>query len=201
MPTDPSPTVHLSPLEIWYMYKTKILTYAGIVAAALIFFGAYELHSYQQTTGSQSLYDKAETVADFQAVLKKYPGTVAAGNAALRLGDKLREEKKYDESEAVLRDFVAKNPGHPLASGGWTSLAATYEMQGNLEAALEANASAIAKFPDNYTTPIAMTAQARIYLMKGQKDDARRIYQDIMARFPRSLYARKSQQELLLMKK
>ena len=201
MPTDPAETVHLQPIEIWYMYKTKILTYAAIIAAVLIVMGTYQFHDYMVTIGSQDLYQKAGTAAEFQAVIKKYPGTVAAGNAALRLADKLREEKKYDEAIAVLRSFTEKYPAHPLAAGGWLSLASTYEAQGKLDEALEVNASTISKYPDAYTTPIAMMAQARIYLDKGKKDDARRLYQDVTARFSESVYAREAFRQLHFIKK
>ena len=81
MTPDSAETVHLTPLEMWYMYKTKILTYAGIITAALVLYAAYQLHDYLRTTGSQNLYAKAQTAADYEAVLKQYPGTAAAGAA------------------------------------------------------------------------------------------------------------------------
>ncbi|MEI6561876.1 MAG: tetratricopeptide repeat protein [Verrucomicrobiota bacterium] len=201
MTPEPAETVHLTPLEIWYMYKTKILTYAGIIIAALVIYAAYQLHDYLRTTGSQELYAKAQSVADFEAVLKQYPGTVAAGDAALRMGEKLRTEKKYDESAAVLRNFVEKYPTHPLAAGGWTGLAATYEMQGKLDEALAANTSALSKFPDAYTAPIAMMSQARIYKLKGDKEGARRAYENVANRYRGTLYAREAMQELHLLKR
>jgi len=201
MTPEPAESVHLTPLEIWYMYKTKILTYAGIIIAALLIYAAYQLYVYRRTSGSEELYAKAQTVAGYEAVLKQYPGTVAAGNAALRMGEKLRSEQKYDESAAVLRNFVEKYPTHPLAAGGWTSLAATYEMQGKLDEALAANTSALSKFPDAYTAPIAMMSQARIYKLKGNKEDARRTYENIANRYRETLYAREAMQELHFLKK
>lgn len=201
MSTDSAETVHLNPLEIWYLYKTKILMYVGIIAAALAIFAIVQFMQYRRTTGSQSLYEQAQTEADFRAVIQQYPGTAVAGNAALRLADKLRAEKKYDEAVTVLRTFVEKSPEHPLAAGGWTSLGATYEAQGKLDEALQANASAISKYPDAYTTPIAMMAQARIYVLKGKKDDARRTYQDVAGRFQQSMYGREAMRELHFLKK
>ncbi len=201
MTPDPAETVHLTPLEVWYMYKTKILTYAGIITAALVLYAAYQLYDYLRTTGAQTLYAKAESVADFEAVLKQYPGTTAAGDAALRLGEKLRAEKKYDESAAVLRNFVEKYPAHPLAAGGWISLGATYEIQGKLNEALAANASALSKYPDAYTAPIAMMSQARLYKLQGKKEEAARTYQDVASRYQGTFYAREAMQELHFLKK
>ena len=201
MPTEPTETVHLTPLEIWYMYKTKILTYAAIIAAVLVIIGSYQLYSYLRITGSESLYAKAESTADFQAVMQKYPGTVAAGNAALRLADKLRSEQKYDEAVTVLRAYLEKYPGHPLAAGGWISLAQTYEIQGKMDSAMEAYTSAISKYPEAFTAPIAMMGQARINLLKGKKEEARRIYQDVAARYQQSIYARQALSEAKFIKK
>ncbi|MEI8233385.1 MAG: tetratricopeptide repeat protein [Verrucomicrobiota bacterium] len=201
MPNEPEEIVHLNPVEIWYLYKTKILLYGGILLAALVIFAAFQLHDTLRTNGSEALYEKAQTDGNFQAVLQQYPGTIAAGNAALRLADKLRTEKKYDEAVAVLRAFAEKNPRHPLAAGGWISLASTYEIQGKLDEAMEANTSAISKFPDAYTTPLAMMAQARIYLLKGQKDEARRAYQDVSTRFQQTVFARQARRELLFIQR
>ena len=201
MTPEPAENVHLTPLEVWYMYKTKILTYAGIMTAALAIYAAFLLHDYLRTSGSQELYAKAQTVADFEGVMKQYPGTVAAGDAALRMGEKLRAEKKFDESAAVLRQFVEKYPSHPLAAGGWTSLAATYEIQGKLDEALAANASVLSKFPDAYTAPIAMLSQARIYKLKGSKEEARRAYENVANRYRGTVYAREAMQELHFLKK
>jgi TolA-binding protein len=202
MPTDPAAEpVHLNPIEIWYIYKTKILTYAGIILTGLIIFAAIQLIDYRRAQGSQSLYEQAKTADDFRAVIQQYPGTPVAGDAALRLGALLREEKKFDESAAVLRNFAEKYPGHPLAAGGWTSLGATYETQGKLDDALQANASAISKYPEAYTTPIAMMAQARIYAAQGKKEEARRTYQDVASRFQQSIYGRQAMREIHFLKK
>lgn len=201
MPNEPAEVVHLSPLEIWYLYKAKILLYGGILLAALVIFGGFHLRETLRANGSQALYASAKTADDYRAVLKKYPGTVAAGNAALRLADLLRAEKNFDEAATVLRAFVEKYPTHPLAAGGWLSLGSTYEDQGKLDEALEANAAAISKYPDSYATPLAMLAQARIYLLKGQKDDARRLYQDVASRFQQTIYARQAKTALLFIQK
>jgi outer membrane protein assembly factor BamD (BamD/ComL family) len=201
MPNEPAEVVHLSPIEIWFMYKSKILLYGGILLAALLIFGGFQIRESLRTNGSQSLYASAKTADEYRAVLQQYPGTVAAGNAALRLADLLRTDKKYDEAESVLRSFVEKYPTHPLVAGGWLSLASTYELQNKLDQALEANGTVISKYPDSYATPLAMMAQARIYLLKGQKDDARRTYQDVVSRFQQTIYARQAQRELFFIQK
>ena len=200
-PQKPAEHVHLDPIEFWYMYKTKILTYGGIVLAAALITLAVATANYVRTTNSETLYAQAQTAANFQAIVQKYPGTPAGGNAALRLGELLRRDGKYDESAAVLRTFAEKYPKHPLAPGAWTSLAVTYETQGKLNEALSAYETAIAKYPEAYTTPLAMMAQARINLQKGSKDEARRIYTDVTARYGQTIYGQEAQRELHFIQK
>lgn len=193
--------VHLDPIEFWYMYKTKILLYGGLIlAVALITLGG-AVRNHLRTVNSEALYAKAETDAEFRAITEQYPGTPAAGNAALRLGEKLRSQGKYDESIAALRAFAEKYPKHPLAAGAWTSMAVTYEDQGKPDDALNAYAAAISKYPDAYTTPLAMMAQARLNLEKGNKDEARRIYSDVVARFGQTLYGQEAQHDLHFIQK
>ncbi|XHR27060.1 MAG: tol-pal system YbgF family protein [Chthoniobacteraceae bacterium] len=201
MPTDPAENIHLSPMEIWFMYKTKILLYGGIILALIFVIVGAQIRSYTRLTNSEALYAKAETVADFRAIAEDYAGTPAGGNASLRLGEKLRAEGKYDESIAALRQFVDKYPKHPLAAGGWTSMGVTYEKQGKIDEALAAYTDGITKYPDAYTTPLAMMAQARLNLEKGNKDEARRIYTDVTARFGQTLYAQEAMRALHFIQK
>ena len=188
-------------LVFWYHNRRKILIYAGFIVAAFAVYGIFEFVNQQRRAESQQLFAKAESVADFRKVMEAYPGTRVAGNAALEIAAKLREEKKYDEAVTVLRNFIAKYPEHPLVNGAWTSLAATYELQGDLDKALDTYQQVASKSPNAFTTPVAMMAQARIYAQKGKKDDARRIYQDVLARYQDSIFGSEASRELRFLKK
>jgi len=201
MSTEPVSPEVFEPLVFWVEHKQKILTYATIVVIAIGGYGIYEFSTEQKAAESQALFASADSVTDFQNVLKKYPGTRVGGNAALELADKLRQDKKYDEAVATLKEFIAKYPQHPLLAGAWASLASTYEMQGKLDEAFDAYQTTASKFPDAFTTPIAMMAQARISAQKGKKDDARKMYQDVAARYQESVFGREAMREQRLLKK
>jgi len=192
MSNDPAEKVHLSPIEFFYLYRTKILIYGGILLLALLTYASMQVNKHLRLSGSEALYEVAAAPGDFQAIIAKYAGTPAAGNAMLRLAQLLRAEGKYDESASVLRDFLEKYPNHPLACGGWTSLGITLERQGKIDAALEAYKMAITKYPDSYATPVAMMAQARLALERGDANEARRVYQDVASRFSRTPYAQEA---------
>jgi len=168
---------------------------------ALLAYADVQMRAYLRASGSEALFAQANTAGGFRNVMTQFPGTNAAGNAALRLGQVLRDEGKFDESAEVLRAFVEKYHTHPLASGGWTSLGITLEKQGKMEEAVEAYTMAITKFPDAFTTPPAMMAQARIALAKGKPDEARRIYQDVASRFAQTSYGQEAMRNLRFIQK
>jgi TolA-binding protein len=201
MSTEYVPPADFDSEDFWERNKGKLLAYAGVIGLLLASYGIYQYSVIKKTNDSQMLYAKATTEADYQNVIKTYPASVVGGDARLTLADKLRSEGKYDEAVNTLRDFIAKNPKHPLAAGAWTSLGVTYEMQNKPDEALDAYQQGATKYPDAYTTPIAMMAEARIYAQKGKSEDARRVYEDVVSRFPESIFQPQAMRELKYIKK
>ncbi len=201
MSTEPASPDLFESADFWEENKTKILLYGSVLVLALASFGVYEFQRQSKAASSQAAYAQASTETELKAVAKDFAGTPSAGDATLQLADKLREEKKYDEAVTVLRDFIAKYPEHPLIAGGWTSLAATYELQGKQDEALEAYQQTASKFPTTYAAPVAMNAQARLLAAKGNKDAASRMYEDVVARYPESIYAREAMREMRFLKR
>ena len=188
-------------LVFWYHNRRKIIIYAGVLVAALALYGVVEFMNQQRRTASQELFAKATSQEDFRNVMKTYPGTRVAGNASLKLAEKLRDEKKFDESITVLQEFIAKQPEHPLIAGAWTGIAVAHELKGDLPKALDTYQQVVSKFPSAYVTPLALLAEARIYAQLGKKEDARRTYQDVMARYQESVFAAEANRELRFLKK
>ena len=188
-------------LVFWYHNQRKILIYVGVIVVALAAYGIIQFIDLKRRNDSQEMFAKATSVEALRAVTLAYPGTRVGGNAILMMADKLREEKKFAEAAAALQEFIAKYPEHPLAPGAWTSLATTYETQGDLDKALDTYQQVVSKLPSAYTTPIAMMAQGRILLQRGKRDDARRIYQDVVARYQDSIFAGEANRELRFLKK
>jgi TolA-binding protein len=195
MLTEPVSPESFEPLEFWDEHKTKILIYAAVLIVVLGGYGLVQLVHHRRVAEAERLYASATSVADFQNIVQKFSGTQVGGNAALELADKLRAEGKYDESIKVLTDFRTTYRDHPLLNAAWASLAATYELQGKLDQALDTYQQVISKFPNAYTTPLAMLAEGHVYRTLGKKDDARRTYQDIVARHPETAFAREAMRE------
>ena len=188
-------------LAFWEEHQSKIILGAIVILLAAGGFVSFQLASVRKVNNAQAALATASSVDQLQAVIKDFQGTAAAGNASLLLAGKLRDEKKYDEAIAVLREFVDKNPAHPLAGGGALSIAATLEVQGKVDEAVQAYQDVATKYPESYAAPFALLAQANIESSKGKPSDARRSYESIVSLYPESLLAQQALQEMKMLKK
>jgi TolA-binding protein len=181
----------------WHKHRQQIVLGLALLVAGLLIFAISQIVTHNRNESAQRLLSEAsEDAGKLAALIRQYPSTSAAGDARLMLAAALRKEKKFDESVATLREFIARSPNHPLISGAWLSLGMTYEAQGKLDEALNAYRDVAAKFPDSYSAPLAMLAQANILRTRGTTEESRRTYENLMAQFPDSLFAREAQMQL-----
>jgi len=93
-----------------------------------------------------------------------------------------------------------KYPTHPLIAAGDLGLAQTLDAQGKTSDALAAYEEVAAKYPDSYTAPVALLAQAAILKHEGKNDDARRVYENFVTQFPDSVFAPQAQAEMRMIR-
>jgi len=200
MASEPSYYENLEPLEFWDLHKSKIIAYGSLALLAAIAYSVYAIQSQNRENAARALYAEATTPADYQAVIEKASGSVVAGDASLQLADSLRSEKKYDEAIATLREFIDREPKHPLISGAWLSLATTFELQGKTDEAIASYQKTASQFPTAYSAPLAKMGEARLLAASGKKEEARMVYENIMAQHPESPVVREAQRELIFLK-
>ena len=133
------PALEMSESDLFWQEHCKKFA-GGLILVVLLILaaGAWSFWQSQQRSAAEALYSASAGPEGWREVLVKFPGTVAAGNAQLRLAEALRTEGKADEAASTLETFVAAQPEHPLASVGWLSLGEIRQMQKNDAAALEA---------------------------------------------------------------
>jgi TolA-binding protein len=187
-------------LLFWDRYRQFILIAAGVLILALAGFGIYEYQQSQLLAASGALLAQATTEDDYRALIDKYPGTVAAGNASLMLAGKLRADNKFDDAMQVLQTFLDKYPTHPLAHAGDLSIAETLEAQGKIDDAVTRYQEVAAKYPDSYSAPISILDQANILQAQGKTEEARRTFENFLAQFPDSVFAQQATAELHLLR-
>ena len=187
-------------LLFWDQYRQIILLVSGVVLLAAVFFGIYEYNQAQQIAAAGAALSQASSEDDFRQVMAKYPGTVSAGDAALFLAARLRQDRKYDGALQVLQDFLDKYPTHPLAHAGDLSYAETLEAQGKLDEAIARYEEVAAKYPESYSAPAAVIAEANILSTQGKTDQARRLYENFVAQFPDSIFSQEAMTEMHLLR-
>ena len=87
-----------------------------------------------------------------------------------------------------------------MAPAADVALALCAEARGENEEALEILDGFLAKHPDNFMTPIAVFAQARVLGSLGRLDEERAIYEDFIASNPDSLWITQAETALLSVK-
>ena len=181
------PALEMSESDLFWQEHWK--KFAGgliLVVLLILVAGAWSFWQSQQRSAAEALYSASAGPEGWREVLVKFPGTVAAGNAQLRLAEALRTEGKADEAASTLETFVAAQPGHPLASVGWLSLGEIRQMQKNDAAALEAFRTASGKYASSYAAPMALLAEARLLIAGGSRGEAKAVLDSIGISYPQT---------------
>jgi TolA-binding protein len=180
-------------------HKSRIGLYCALFAAALVVAAVFQVISHKRRQAAGLALAQAVGADDYRKVIAQYGSSTAGADAELLLAAKQREEKKYDDAAATLRDFIARHSDHPLISGAWLSLGATIEAQGKHDEALQTYTDLISKYSGSYSTPFAMIAQANIQREKGNAEEARRTIENMMAQFPDSPVVEEGRRLLMLL--
>ena len=186
----PSEPVSTFDLEIfWTLHKQKILFGAALLIAALlgssIYFGIQAVQSQQAIAA----YTAADSVEGWEAVIRRFPNAIAAGNSYLRIAAKQRDEGKYQESDSAYDSFIHHFSKHPLLVDAYTGLAANAELEKHPDKALGYYKDVTTQFGSSYQAPMALLHQARLTEAKGQFKEAQQLFETVVQRYPESVAA------------
>jgi predicted negative regulator of RcsB-dependent stress response len=179
------PALEMSSADLFWEEHWK--KFAGALAAlvvAILLVGAWMLYSSHVRSSAEALLSLAETPEALRNVVDRYPGSVPAGNALLRLAAMSRDEGSVEKASEDLETFVGSYSGHPLIGAGWLALGGVRELQGNTDAALEAYRTASGSYPKSYAAPLALLSEAKLISAKGASGEARAILESISVSYP-----------------
>ena len=175
---------------LWEKHKSKIIAGAvALLVLAVAVFG-WLLFSGSQRAAAEGAFAQAKTPADYRAVIDKYPSSPVAGDAALLLAKSLRDEKKYDEANAVLYRFAQAQPKHPFAPLAKVAGAENLALAGKVEQAVEALENTARTDPKSFAAPFAMWQAAELRAAAGKRDEALRAYRELTEMFSASIASR-----------
>lgn len=179
------PALEMTDSDLFWQehWKKFVWGLAGVVALILAV-GAWKLWTATTLNSAESLYGTAVTPEAWREVVRKYPGTVPAGNAQVRLAEALRASGDLPAAAAELEGFLAAQPEHPLAGAAWLTLGELRQIQGNSDGALEAYRTASSRYKSSYAAPLALVAEANLLKAQGAVGEARAVLESIGSLHP-----------------
>ena len=154
---------------------------------------SFDLTLAKMAYGQQKL---PEAKAGFENVLGKYSGEVAA-EAKLYLSRISFDQGNFAEAEAGFKDYLQNYDGDRFTDcAAEAGLAASQEALGNPAEAAASYEAIAKKYSSLPYAPDALSEAARIYLSLNQEDDARRVLQSLIDRYPESTLVSKARQDL-----
>jgi tetratricopeptide (TPR) repeat protein len=173
----------------WALHGKKVIWASIAVVIVLIAGGAYIGWQAFQSAQAQAAYDSAASIDSWQSVVDHFPGSVAAGNALLRIAAQQSIDGHFSDSDKTYQRFIREYPKHPFAVNGLMGLGSNAETEAKPEEALTYYVDIGKKFPTTYLAPVALLNQARLTEGKGQLEEARRLYELLVQRYPQSMLA------------
>ena len=173
----------------WALHGKKIIFAAIAALLVLLAVGFYFGWRTLQSSQAQAAYDSATNIEGWQTVADRFPGSIAAGNALLRIAAQQASDSHFAESDKTYQRFVRDYPKHPFAVNGLMGLATNAEAEAKPDQALGYYTEITSKFGTTYLAPMALLNQARLTEAKGQVKEARQFYEMVVQRYPQSVVA------------
>jgi TolA-binding protein len=216
--------IRRNPLAEWvgaalqFIQERKTLALGILVAIVVIGggFAAYTWHRTVQEREAQGLLVKAssamwggapgaqrnpdEAKKVYAEVAAKYPGTVAAEEALIRLGNLQFEASKYDEAIATYGNYLTSYPGGRFRVMAGIGKAYAEEAKGDLPAAEKTLTQLVDSVKDDPLAGEAYSSLAHVYEAMKKPEDALRIYNQIAERFPQTHWAQNALQRMSALK-
>lgn len=191
------PALEFSDSDLFWQahWKKFVVGLVGLVVL-ILGVGAWKLWTAATLSSAEALYSMATGADGWREVVQKYPGSLPAGNAQVRLAESLREAGNVPAAASELEKFLANQPAHPLAGAAWLTLGELRQIEGNPDGALEAFRTASSSHKTSYAAPLALLAEANLLKTKGSVSEARAVLQSVGSLHPGTPAAMVAEAEL-----
>lgn len=180
----------------WEKNKTAILGAVALLVLGGIGIGAWFVYSNLRNAAAQKLLAEATAIEEYEAIVAKYPGTMSAADALMRLAAAQREAGDLDKSTASFQKFLEKFPTHQLAGGALLGVGQNQDAAGKADAAVATYQQVVTQYPQSYAAPFAAYAEGEILLRRFQREEARRSFNMVVTQFAQSPAARMASSQL-----
>ena len=132
-----------------------------------------------------------------KAAADAYPGSPAGIQARYHMAGALAALGRYSDAQSAFDDVIARARAGSLY--GQMALLGKADAQshaGQLDAAIETWKGLVAKNPDQLPVDAVLMELARAYVQKGNRDEARKTFTEIVDKHPQSPYTQEARTEL-----
>lgn len=179
-------------LELWEQHGRRILIAAGVLALGGVFaFFIGRARTQAEIRASDELFratlavgqgDYASAAPMLQEIIDNGPGTRAARQAMLYLGDALAAQRKPAEAATWYQKFVDKTKSdRVLQQTGYLALGSAFEDAGQFAPAADAYQEAAKRATTDNDRGRAMLSEGRSRLRAGQSAKAAEVFRAILA--------------------
>ena len=164
----------------WKMI-TIAITGAVLLLVAVIVVRGYQQHHAQLAAEA---FTSAASIDEYEAVVRNYPGTIAAGNALLRKAEMLWAQGETQRSIDTLEQFLHEFEHHPLRPQTLISLGSRLEELDRPSAAEVHYRTVIEDYADTPYAPMAQLRLADVELADGNLESGRMLLETMPSTFP-----------------
>lgn len=155
---------------------------AVIVLAIFLYRGNREANERK----ASRMMGEARNVQALQAVINQYPATSAAKLSLLQAAKAQFDSGDYVTAQATYKEFLAKNPGHPMASIAELGIVHCTEGMGQADQALTSYVDFYGKHKDSFLAPVALFGKARCLKTLKRYKESKAAYEDFLVTHPKS---------------
>ena len=175
---------------------------AGILFFAIFFYMRWQALEYSASDRLSAAYifltmgDRTRGVETLNDTVSNYPNAPASYQARLTLGDFLIEEGKYDEALPFLQKTYEKGKPETFKPLGLFRIIYLYGAKKDYDNAVFYSNEFIKNFPNNYLIKDVYINLAGFYALKNLPEEEKRIYREILSKFPATNEAAKADEAL-----
>lgn len=129
-------------------------------------------------------------------LINTYKNSPSAYRAMIMKASYLIHEKKYDEAENMLKNYIQNAKPEVAKPLGYPLLISVYDDTNKLDQAIVTSQEFLSKYSNNYLAPSIMENMARLYELSDKKEDAMQVYQSIVDKFAGTSYADRANEKL-----
>ncbi|MDP7024144.1 MAG: tetratricopeptide repeat protein [Kiritimatiellia bacterium] len=165
----------------WRERGTHITIVAAVIAVAVFGCNMVRSHKRRSITDASAQLAAARSIQDLEAIVADYGSTPSAPLALLQLAKTSYDMGNFSGAMMHYEGFADKYADHELASVAEVGLIHCREARGELQAAASEFKAFAEANPADFLAPTAQLGQARCLEQLGQFDDARIIYENMVA--------------------